>query len=44
MSSAMTTIASTTATIRPRDRRGRAKSDPSLGGVMRGSVVALPQR
>jgi hypothetical protein len=27
-----------------RDRRGRSNSEPSAGGFMRGSVVALPQR
>jgi hypothetical protein len=27
-----------------RERRGRSNSEPSVGGLMRGSVVALPHR
>jgi hypothetical protein len=34
----------TTATIGRRERRGRSNNEPSAGGLMRGSVVALPQR
>jgi hypothetical protein len=30
--------------IGSRDRRGRSKIGPPSGGLMRGSVVAFPQR
>jgi len=34
----------TIATIGSRDRRGRSNSEPSTGGLTRGSVVAAPHR
>ena len=36
--------ATTAATSGQRDRAGASKIDPSEGGVIRGSAVALPQR
>jgi hypothetical protein len=38
------TMMMTTITSGRRDRRLRSKSGPSAGGLMRGSVVAFPQR
>jgi hypothetical protein len=37
-------IKMTIATIGRRERRGRSNNEPSIGGLMRGSVVALPHR
>jgi hypothetical protein len=37
-------IRMTITTIGRRERRGRSNSEPSAGGLMRGSVVAFPHR